>query len=304
MMTRRECLLSMSALALSGCRSWLRHSGRLALNPSTIREFHLPFVEQVRVAVAAGYDGIEPWLKDLHVAQADGTLRDAVAYARDANLAFVNGIAFGTWAHPDAKIRAQGLEGTRHDMALLAEIGCPRIAASMFGVHKFGSPLLTADEIAERYATLLDLGRTMGVQPLLEYWGHSVNLHSPEQALGVLRRVNHDDAALLPDVYHTYRGVGDIGTLTKFHADELPLLHMNDYPRAKSREQLVDADRVWPGDGAADWSRVFGALHAVHAKPWFSLELFNLSYQKDTPLATARTGVSKMKLLCERCASL
>ena len=296
----RGALACAGALAAGGCRLFAGRARRLALNPSTIREFRLPLVEQVRLAADAGWDGLEPWMKDLRAAKADGTLGEAVRIARGEGLAFVNGIAFGQWASSDGRVRAAGLEETKRDMALLAEIGCPTVAASMFGMHKPGAALLTTPEIAERYAAVLDLGRRMGVRPLLEYWGHSVNLNTPERALEVLRLLGRPDAAVLPDVYHTYRGGGDFATLAKFTASEMPVLHVNDYPLSKPRAALVDADRVWPGDGGADWGRVFAALDASGADPWLSLELFNLSYQTATPDRTVRTGLAKTRSTSER----
>ena len=296
----RGALACVGALVAGGCRFFTGRGRRLALNPSTIREFRLPLVEQVRLAAAAGWDGLEPWMKDLHAAKADGSLAEAVSVARGEGLSFVNGIAFGQWASSDGRVRAAGLEETKRDMALLAEIGCPTVAASMFGMQKPGASLLTTDEIAGRYAEVLDLGRRMGVRPLLEYWGHSVNLNTPEQALEVLRCLNRPDAAVLPDVYHTYRGGGDFATLAKFTASEMPVLHVNDYPLSKPRSALVDADRVWPGDGGADWVQIFAALDASGANPWLSLELFNLSYQTTTPGRTVRTGLAKTRSISER----
>ena len=118
------------------------------MNASTIRGYKLSLKDQVKAVAAAGYGGFEPWLKDIHAARADGTFADTVKIARDSGLEFVNGIAFGQWVHPDAKVRAAGLEETKRDMDALAEMGCPRIAASMFGVQKAGSPILKAEEIA------------------------------------------------------------------------------------------------------------------------------------------------------------
>ena len=298
-MTRRDCLLSLAgAAALGGCRSLVDVFGagwKLSLNPSTVRDFKLPFAEQVRLAAATGWNGIEPWLKDLWAAKRDGSLKDAVARARDAGLAFVNGIAFGSWAADDPAARAKGLEETRRDMELLAEIGCPLVAASMFGVHKPGARKLRAEEIAERYAAVLDLGRRTGVRPLLEYWGHSANLSRPEDAVAVLRLLNRDDAAVLPDVFHTWKGGGDFAALAALCPSELPVLHVNDFPVGAERAKTTDADRVWPGDGGADWPQVFATLAASGVRPWLSLELFNASYQAATPEWTLRTGLAKTR---------
>jgi len=281
--------------ALGGCAGFSGRFRKFALNASTLRGYGLDLDAQVRAAAAGGFAGYEPWLKDVHAAKAAGSFRDAVARARDGGLSFVNGIAFGRWADPDPAVRRAGLEETKRDMAVLAEMGCPCVAASMFGVHKDGSPFLSVDAIAERFAAVCALGDKMGVKPLLEYWGHSVNLHTPESALNVLAKVGRPDAAILADVYHTYRGGGSFATFRQFGGGRLPVLHVNDYPATPAREKLVDADRVWPGDGIAPWRQIFAHLDAAGADPWLSIEVFNPAYWKATPERTAREGMAKLR---------
>ena len=303
---RRDVLkalaMTASAMALDGCRSFRECRGtkrRFALNPPTVRGYGLSFKDQVRLAIEAGFEGLEPWLKDVHAAKASGELSDAMKMAKDGGLAFVNGIAFGSWVDEDPTKRAAGLEETKRDMALLAEMGCPCIAASMFGSHRPGSPLLPLNAIAERYAAVCDLGATMGVRPLLEYWGHSVNLHTPEDALRAAVQTGRTNAGILLDVYHTYRGGGRFETFRFFSPAIAPVLHMNDYPANPPRAQLVDADRIWPGDGVAPWNAIFAALDEAGANPWLSIELFNPNYWKTTPLETLRTALVKMKRVCQ-----
>ena len=298
MHTRREFMAAGAAAALAGCTCmrWGR-SAKFAMNASTLRGYKLSLAEQVKAVAEAGFAGFEPWMADIRAAKAAGALGVVRRIARDGGVSFVNGIAFGQWVHPDPEKRAAGLEETKRDMALLAELGCPRIAASMFGVQKQDSPILKAEEIAERYAAVLDLGKEMGVKPLLEYWGHSVNLPRLEDALAVLKILGRPDAAVLADVYHTYRGGGSFEAFRSLSPDILPVLHMNDYPANPPRAKLVDADRVWPGDGVAPWPEIFAALDSAKASPWLSIELFNPSYWRTTPVETARTGIEKMAAL-------
>ena len=293
--TRKDFLATGVMTALAGCAGLQgARAGRFAMNASTLRGYNLTLLDQMKAMALSGFRGYEPWMKDVRAAKADGTLGDVCRIARDSGVSFINGIAFGQWVNPDPKIRAAGLEETKSDMALLAEIGCPCIAASMFGMQKPGSPTLPLEAIAERYVAVLDLGKKMGVRPLLEYWGHSVNLFRLEDALEVVRLTGRDDAAVLADVYHTYRGGGSFDTYRKLTAKLLPVLHVNDYPSYPSREQLKDPDRVWPGDGNAPWRKIFSDLAAVGADPWLSIELFNPAYWRTYPGKTLAEGYAKL----------
>ncbi len=297
--SRKSFLLGAAALAgLVGCRtSAVLRRRRIALNASTIRTYGLTLKEQVEAAVQAGFAGFEPWLKDVHEAKAKGCLGEIAELAREGDLAFVNGISFAPWAHADPGIRAVGLEELRRDMAALAEMGCPYVAASLFGMHKPGAKRLSALEIAERYAPVCELGDRMGVKPLLEYWGHSVNMCRLEDALAALKLVNRDDTAVLADVYHTYRGGGDFAAFSRLRSGMLPVLHVNDYPADRPRGQLTDADRIWPGEGGAPWKALAAHLRSAGLEPWLSLELFNPSYCQTTPQMTLREAKRRMDRL-------
>ena len=294
--SRREFVGLGAMCAVAGCAGLkCGRAAKFSMNASTLRGYGLTLLEQVKAVAGSGFAGYEPWMKDIRAAKEAGALGDVCGIARDGGVSFVNGIAFGQWVNPDPKVRAAGMEETKRDMALLAEMGCPHIAASMFGVQKPGSPVISKEAIAERYAAVLDLGKAIGVRPLLEYWGHSVNLSRLEDALDVLKMLNRPDAAILADVYHTHRGGGSFAAYRRLSPAMLPVLHVNDYPADPARDRLVDADRVWPGDGIAPWKEIFANLDAAGAKPWLSIELFNPLCWKTTPADTLRTGLRKLE---------
>lgn len=274
----------------AGARRW-----RFAINPPTIGAYKCSLKEQVRLAIEAGYDGIEPWLADIQKAKDAGELADIRKMCADGNLSVVNGIGFAHWSLPDAAARAKGMEEMKRDMALVAEMGGAYIAAPPFGLQKPGSPKIPLDDFADRYRAVLELGERMGVTPILEFWGHSANLSRLDEALYVMAKCGHPRAAVLADVYHMYRGGSPYEALRFLSPATLPVLHMNDFPAQPARERMKDADRVWPGDGLAPWKKIFGILDAGNLRPWLSLELFNASYCTTTPLDTLKTGLAKMK---------
>lgn len=264
MTTRRDFIAAAGIGAVvAGCRAEgacaPRARGfRLALNPATIRGYGCSLKEQVRLCIQAGYEGIEPWLADLKAAREKGELADIRKMCADGNLAVVNGIGFAYWAMPDAATRTYGLEEMKRDMELVAEVGGRFIAAPPFGLQKPGSPKVALDAFAERYRAVLALGAQTGVTPILEFWGHSANLSRLDEALYVASASGDERACVLADVYHMYRGGSPYEGLRLLSKSALPVLHMNDMPAQPAREKLVDADRVWPGDGIAPWKKIFG----------------------------------------------
>ena len=237
---------------------------RFALNAATIRGYNLPLGEQIDLAIQAGYAGFEPWSSDIaKAAETGGALADLAKRCADGGLSIISAIGFAAWAVDDDAQRAKGLEQLKREMDLVRQLGGSHIAASPAGVNRT-EVTLDLDRAAERYRAVLELGRSMGVTPQLEFWGASANLSRLDQCLYVAARAGHPDACILADVFHIYRGGSDPAALRLLSRSAAFCFHMNDYPAAPERGQLKDSDRVWPGDGAApigDMLREIGRAH-------------------------------------------
>ena len=106
---------------------------------------------------------------------------------------------------------------------------------------------------------------------------------------------SHPKACLLPDVYHIFKGGSDFGGLELLHDHAVQVFHMNDYPAEPPREQMKDADRVYPGDGVAPLSDILNMIGGRERTVVLSLELFNPTYWKQDAEQVAKTGLQKMK---------
>ncbi len=265
---------------------------RFCLNTSTIRGQRLALAEQVEVAIAAGYDGIEPWIRDLQ-AHADGghSLADVGKRLADAGLTVESAIGFARWIVDDEAERNKGLQDAERDMLLVKQLGGARIAAPPVGAN---GPM-DLDLIAERYHALLEVGARLGVVPQLELWGHSPAIHKLGQLIYVATEAGHRDAAMLPDVYHIYKGGSDFAGLRTIAGQRMNVFHMNDYPADPPRETIRDADRVYPGDGIAPLTQILRDLAENGFTGALSLELFNPEYWKLDASEVAKTGLRKLK---------
>jgi sugar phosphate isomerase/epimerase len=268
------------------------------LNTSTIRGQKLSIVEEVAIAHRAGYQGMEPWIDELErYAASGGSLEDLGKRFHDAGISVESAIGFFEWIVDDPARRAKGLEAARRGMDLVRRIGGKRLAAPPVGATDRAMPDLL--RVAERYRALLELGDQMGVVPQVEVWGSSRTLGRLSEAVLVAMEAHHPKACILPDVYHLHRGGSGFDGIPLLAPRAIHVFHFNDYPSRPPRENLTDADRVYPGDGVAPLDRLIHDLSAGGFRVMLSLELFNRKYWAQDPLAVARTGLEKMKALVQ-----
>lgn len=305
--TRREWLASAGVMAgasllradeSAGTKS-PRPAFRYCLNTSTIRGQKLDIVRQVQVASQAGYDAIEPWMRDLDLyVKEGGSLKDLRKRIQDAGLTVESAIGFARWIVDDEDERRQGLEQAKRDMDTLQQIGGIRIAAPPVGATNQND--LDLFQAADRYRDLLKLGDQMDVVPQVEVWGFSQSLSRLGESAFVAIESGHPKACLLPDVYHIFKGGSDFAGLSMFGPRAIHVFHLNDYPANPPRETIKDADRVYPGDGVAPLTEIFQTLAKIGFQGTLSLELFNPQYWAEDALTVAKTGLEKMKTSVEK----
>jgi sugar phosphate isomerase/epimerase len=263
-----------------------------------------PLTDLIDIAQKAGYEAIEPWVSEVDAyLKSGGTLKELKKRFADAGLKVADLIGFAEWIVEDADRRKKGLETAKRDMGWAADLGCPRVAAPPVGATggtskrddpKFTQPVIDLLAAADRYRALLDLGQAVGVTPVVEVWGFSKTLRRLGEALLVAAECGDSKGCVLPDVYHLYKGGSDFAGLPLLSGSAIGIFHVNDYPKIE-RDKIVDADRVYPGDGIAPLKDVFAALRRTGYSGFLSLELFNREYWKQDPHAVAKTGLAKMK---------
>jgi sugar phosphate isomerase/epimerase len=267
---------------------------RYCLNTSTLSGQKLDLVELVEIAAKAGYQALEPWIRELEEYVKLGRSLKALAQRiSDRGLSIESAIGFSEWIVDDAQRRKKGLEDVRRSMDLVQQIGGKRLAAPPVGAtNQADLDLLAA---AERYRSLLDLGDRMGVVPQVEVWGFSRCLRRLGEAALVALESGHQKACILADVYHLYKGGSNFGGLRLLNGTALQVLHFNDYPAQPPRDAITDAQRIYPGDGIAPLKNIVRDLQQIGFRGVLSLELFNREYWKQDALTVARTGLEKMR---------
>ena len=315
--SRREWLAgvagtaALAASAEGGQPVATKSAFKYCLNTSTVRDKDgksRPIKDLIDIAARAGYDAIEPWTSEIdEYVKTGGTLKDLRKRIADAGLKVADVIGFSEWIVEDEFRRKKGLEQAKRDIGWAAEIGSPSIAAPPVGATggmskrddpKFTQPVIDLLAAADRYRALLDLGKSMGVAPIVEIWGFSKTLRRLGEALCVAAECGDAKATILPDVYHLYKGGSDFAGLGLLSGRAIGIFHVNDYPKI-ARDKITDADRVYPGDGIAPLKEVVTALRKSGYAGTISLELFNRGYWKEDPHEVARTGLAKTKAVAQ-----
>ena len=257
MIPRRDLLIAATAMtaasipqkqAQAAARSSSDAPVRFALNTSTVRGQKLSIEEQVDLTAKAGYDGIEPWIRDIQQYVDDGgSVADLKKKISDGGLTVDSAIGFANWIVDDPDARAKGLEQAKREMALVKAIGGGRVAAPPVGAHRGDSTPPPLPVIAERYRALLEVGEQVGVVPQLELWGFSPTLNKLSELAYVSAGAGHPDACVLPDFYHIYKGGNDFASLGMIEASRMHCFHMNDYPNDPPLAEIADKHRVFSG---------------------------------------------------------
>ncbi len=301
--TRRGWLAQTAATTLTGAAVLTgKASGAVTpeepfgycLNTSTIRGQKLTIVQEAELAAKAGFQGLEPWIRELdEYTKAGGSLEDLGKRFRDLGLTVESAIGFFDWVVDEEGRRKKGFEEARRNMELVRRIGGTRLAAPPAGATDRSD--LDPKRIAERYRSLLELGDTMNVTPQVEVWGFSRTLGTLAEAAQAAIAADHPNACILPDIFHLYKGGSGFQGLKLLGKNAIHVFHLNDYPASPARQAITDADRVYPGDGVAPLKEVFRDLRSNGYQGMLSIELFNKAYWNQDAATVLSTAIGKLR---------
>jgi 2-keto-myo-inositol isomerase len=271
---------------------------KICLNTSTIMKQNVGLMAEIEMAAKAGFKGIEVWMRTIDSFIAGGgKMADAKKKATDLGISIEDVIGFSNWLSDDPNVRAVALEQTKREMDIIAQLGCTRMAAPPFGstINPVGLEMSAA-----RYKDLCALGASMAVQPQLEIWGFSNNIHLVGQSLFIAAESGQESPAILADVYHLHKGGSESNALNMIPGSQIQIFHMNDYPAEPGRENINDSYRVMPGDGVAPMNKILKTLHAKNSPISLSLELFSEKYWAMPAKEVLAIGFDKMQTAVQK----
>lgn len=262
----------------------------LALNASTIRP--TPVVEKLEIAARTGWDAFEPWIDDLEKYEAEhGSLKEFAKRAQDLGL-FINNV-IGLWScMPEGEEAFQAsLPATRERMRRCSEAGAHFVAA----IPAPDRPDFDPKWAIHCYRELMRIGREdYNLRVAFEFVGFLKGIYRFGEAAGIALDTNDDQACLIMDSFHLFRGGSGFNCLRHVQGDFIANFHVNDVPGNIPREEQGDEHRLYPGDGILPLERVFQDLKAIRYRRPLSLEIFKREYWAMPPEEVAARGKAKL----------
>jgi len=124
-------------------------------------------------------------------------------------------------------------------------------------------PMATLGEMTSAFRELAEYAAPRGVKLVLEPINalQSSSIHTTQEGIGMVGRVNHPNFGLMLDVYHM--NIEDVDIYASFReAGQMCwLVH------------LADNNRRWPGSAHLDFTRITNAMQEIGYKGFASLEI-------------------------------
>jgi len=256
--------------------------------------------EIVAAAVAGDYAGITIWPMDVERAQAEGlSLSDIKVLLDDHGLVVTDVDPLLGWCE-------EAMPGPGESMFELApedvffEIGEALGAESINVVQGFGSTL-DLDRAAEKLAAICRRAGESGMRISFEFlpWSGVPNV---TVCADLLARTGCDNAKIMFDSWHWFRGARDLEALRKIPGDLIGSTQWNDAPLTPSDNLPVEAmqARLLPGEGDIPLVELVRTLDEIGSTAPVGVEVIHARHETMDPAEVGKqTGDAMRAILAE-----
>ena len=250
----------------------------LVLCCGTVRQADLG--ELIEVASANGFRGIslQPHLyrRARAAGHSDAELRHRLD---DHGVEIAELDALATWlpGTPDPRKLPPGfarvmLETSAEDFFRIADA----LGGQMLNVGQLFPGPFDRDAASESLARVCDGAADHGLAVSLEFYPWS-DVRDPATALAVVEGAERDNAGLMVDSWHLFRGVGDVGALAEVPGRRVVGTQLNDAPAQAAPQVLKETleDRRLPGEGDIDLVGIVRTLDAIGSRAPLGAEIYS-----------------------------
>jgi sugar phosphate isomerase/epimerase len=231
--------------------------------------------QMVEAAVAGSYSALTLWPQDIAGARTEGmTEADIRSLLADNGLVVADLDPLLGWT-PQAMPRPGEamieLAGEDEFFAMAEAFG----ARSLNVAQGFGDRL-ELDRAAEDLAGVCDRAREHGLLVTVEFLPWS-GIPNAAVAHDLVQRTGRENATLMVDTWHWYRGGADLDMLQSIPGDRIGSVQLNDAPREAAADLVVESmqDRLAPGEGDIPIAEVIRVLDEIGSNAPLGVEVFN-----------------------------
>jgi sugar phosphate isomerase/epimerase len=249
------------------------------LHGSQLRGARLTLEEKLAMARRHGYPGLDFGLAEARgVAGGDPGAVQALFERHGVTPSTAGGVLGANLFAPEDEF-ATALQGVRPNAEAVAALGATRTGTVLMNrAHQPKEELwpLVVERIRRVDDTLDGTGvrlgmEFLGVKTLRPEYPH-VFVQSMAEANALLDEAGARNVGLTLDSYHWYAAGDSLDTIRQTAGERIVLLHVND-AKDVPREQLIDSDRVVPGEGVIPLVNWLQAIDATGFDGFIGLEV-------------------------------
>lgn len=251
--------------------------------------------EVIEAAAAGGYDAISIWPADLERSRAAGVSVSEIRSMLDQNGLVVADVdALLTWSDLVRPKAGQGLfEFDEPDVFF--EVAESLDARSINVVQGFGSSL-DLDRAAVDLAALCQRAKEHGLLITVEFLPWS-GVPDVAVAADLCQRTGCDNATILFDSWHWFRGGADIEKLRAVPGERIGSTQFNDAPAEawpNLQEECMQA-RLSPGEGVIPLAELVRTLDAIGSRAPIGVEVIHARHETMDPKEVGRRTAEDMR---------
>lgn len=251
--------------------------------------------EVVAAAVAGSYDAISIWPQDVHKAREEGLdVADVRKLIEENGLVVADVDCLLTWSElvrPEPGQAVVELGEARE----FFELGEALDARSINLTQGFGGEL-DYDRAAEDLAAVCDRAAEHGLLVTYEFlpWSGVPNIAA---ALDLISRTGRDNATILFDSWHWYRGGADLEMLRGIPGEKIGSTQWNDAPSQPWPDLLAEAmqGRRLPGEGDIPLAELLRTLDEIGSRAPTGVEVICEAHESMDPAEVGRQTADAMR---------
>lgn len=247
----------------------------------------------IKAASRAGFDLIEIWSAKLYSYLQSKTTAHLNAEFEAAGIQpySINSIEHITF-RSDAD-HAAIVEECRTLSRIASEIDCPYIVVVPGKLPPNTSKNAIIAESVRVLSELSTIAGKYGVSLAFEFLGQTdCSVQTLDLCNEIVERVGRDNVGNVIDSFHFYAGNSSFDAINRMNPEKLFIFHIND-AEDLPKEQLTDAQRLYPGEGILPLSELKARFDAIGYDRMVSIEIFRPEYWEQDPFEVAEKAKSR-----------